>query len=94
MIHLLMLVLLVMLNCPSRLLTDTSILYIMSDWIVILSIVVSILSCDPSSNDILFCIIVSSVELVINISIVVGYSPGHSLLTCRVVGIYYMLLQY
>ena len=80
--HLLKLVLLVILNSPSRLLKDTSIVYIMSDWRLIVSTVVSILSCDPSNNVILVKV-VTSVELVINISIVVGYSPGHSLLTYR-----------
>ena len=59
----------------------------MFDGRVILSTVVSILSCDPSINitSLIFCIIVSSVELVINISAVVGYSPGHSSLTYEVV---------
>ena len=85
MIHLLKLVLLVILNSPSRLLKDTCIVYIMSDWRVILSTVVSILSCDPSINitSLIFCIVVSSVELIMNISIVVGYSAGHSSLTYR-----------
>ena len=66
----------------------TCIVYIMSDWRVILSTVVNILSCDPSINIILLCIVVSSVETEINISIVVGYSPGHCSLTYRVIGIY------
>ena len=84
--HSLKLTLVVILNSPSRLLKDTCIVYIMSDWRVIVSTVVSILSCDPSINitSLIFCIVVSSVESVINISIVVGYSPGHSLLTCKV----------
>ena len=94
--YLLKLVLLVILNSPSKLLKDTCIVYVMSDWRVILSTVVSILSCDPSINitSLIYCIVVSSVESVINISIVVGYSPGHSSLTYRVVGIYYMLLHF
>ena len=88
--HLLKLVLLLILNSPSRLLKDTCIVYIMSDWRVIVSTVVSILSCDPSIN-ITSLIVVSSVESVIKIWVVVGYSPGHSLLICEVVGTYYTL---
>ena len=91
--HLLELVLLVILNSPSKLLKDTCIVYIMSDWRVIVSTVVSILSCDPSINitSLIFCIVVSSVESVINIRVVVGYSPGHSLLICGVVRIHITL---
>ena len=35
-------------------------------------------------TSVVFCIVVSSVESVINISVVVGYSPEHSSLTCKV----------
>ena len=88
--HLLKLTPGLILNCPSKI---TCAVYIMSDWRVIVSTVVSILSCDPSINitSLIFCIVVSSVESVINISIVVGYSPGHSSLTyivfdCNITG--------
>ena len=77
MVHLLKLTLGLILNCPSKI---TCAVYLMSDWRVIVSPVVSILSCDPSIN-IISVKVVSSVESVINISIVVGYSPGHSSLT-------------
>ena len=82
--HLLKWVLLVILNSPSRLLKNTCTVYVMSDWRVMLSTVMSI-SCDPSINttSLIFSIVVS-VESVINISIVIGYSPGHSSLTCKV----------
>ena len=91
--HSLKLVLLVILNSPSKLLKDTCIVYIMSDWRVIVSTVVSILYCDLSINitSLTFCIVVPSVESVIKIWVVVGYSPGHSSLTCGVVGTYYTL---
>ena len=85
MIHLLKLVLLVILNSPFKLLKDTCIVYLMSDWRVTVSTVVSILSCDSSINitSAIFCMVLSSVELIMNISIVVGYSAGHSSLTYR-----------
>ena len=88
--HLLKWALLVILNCPSRLLKDTCIVYIMSDWRLILSTVVSILSCDLSIN-IISVKVVSPVESVINTWVIVGYSPGHSSLTCGVVDVYYTI---
>ena len=91
--HLLNLMTVIISNIPAELLNNSRITYVMSDWRVIASTVVSILSCDPSINitSWRFCIIVSLVESVINISIVVGYSPGHSSLTyivfdCNITG--------
>ena len=89
--HLLKLVLLVILNSPSKLLKDTCIVYIMSDWREIVSTEVRILSCDSPINitSLIFCTIASSV---INIWVVVGYSPGQSSLTCGWSILYYIAI--
>ena len=100
--HLLNLMSVIISNIPAELPNNSRITYVMSDWRVIASTVVSILFCDPSINitSWRFCIIVSLVESVINISIVVGYSPGHSSLTyivfdCNITGalIHYCILH-